>query len=398
MSKTSILVNAAACGLGGAVQVSIGFIHEVIAVAGARGWSLTLAVAPAVAEMVASEAHAAGIPMEVFNIGPGPFWSGRETRRRLRQLAMDSKAQVVFTVFGPSYVRFPIPELMGLADGFAIAPVAGCYANHSWIGFLSTWVKSALKCLALHTGDYFWVETETAKAGLVSRAHVRPDKVSVISNGVNDLFVKALIGAPPATTGDILFLGSGYAHKNHKLILSVTKLLEKCLPNNNWRFIVTLQPGSRLWLELSKSMVKVGLGHRLHNLGVLNLAECAAAFESATVVFHPSLLEIFSATYVEAMAARRPLVVSDRPFAHEICGDAAMYFDPVSPQSATNVLSEMLTNATLRDMLVQAGTIRLSLFPGPGQRNSKLCDLLAQFVHDFSDHHNQVLDQLVEPQ
>ncbi len=386
MSNTSILVNAAACALGGAVQTSIGFIREAIAEADARGWSLTLAVSPPVAEMVASEAHAAGVPMEVFEIGPGPILSGWRTRCRLWHLAMDSKAQVVFTVFGPSYVRFPVPELMGLADGFAIAPVVGCYANHSWFEFLSTWGKSALKRLALHTGDYFWVETETAKAGLLRHAGVRPGQVAVISNGVNSLFVNALMGVPPSTTGDILLLGSGSAHKNHKLILSVTRLLEKCLPDNNWRFVVTLSPNSELWHELYEGIAKVGLAHRLHNLGILNLMECAAAFESATVVFHPSLLEIFSATYIEAMAARRPLAASDRPFAHEICGDAAIYFDPLSSQSATNVLSDLLTKITLRGVLVDAGTRRLSLFPDDRQKNSMMCHLLAQFVHDFSDH------------
>lgn len=376
----NLLINATPCGTGGAVQVATGFIRQALTEARARGWKLTLAVAPPVARAVEAEAAAAGVTLQVFPVGPGSALAGRATRRGVRELAVDTGADLVFTVFGPSYVRFPMPEVMGFADGFAITPLPGCYGNHALVAALLARFKSTVKLPALHTAQRYWVETETAKQGLVRRARVAPAAVTVIPNGVNALFAEALTGAAPSAAGEILVLGAGYPHKNLRLIPPTAAALNGRLPSRSWRFAVTLPEDSAAWKELSVAMNRLGLADRCVNLGVLNLGECARAYEAATVVFHPSLLEIFSATYVEAMAARRPLLASDRPFAREICGDAALYFDPLNPAAAAETIARLLTHPEERIALVEAGVRRLTSFPDAAAKNHRLCDWLDECI------------------
>lgn len=47
----------------------------------------------------------------------------------------------------------------------------------------------------------------------------------------------------------------------------------------------------------------------------------------------PSFCESFGHPLVEAMAMGKPLICADRPYARELCGDAAIYVDPTKPES-----------------------------------------------------------------
>ena len=53
----------------------------------------------------------------------------------------------------------------------------------------------------------------------------------------------------------------------------------------------------------------------------------------------PTLLESFSATYIDSMALGVPIFTSDRDFARDVCGDAAWYFDPLNAESIFEVIS-----------------------------------------------------------
>jgi glycosyltransferase involved in cell wall biosynthesis len=377
-----LLINATPCAVGGAVQVALGFIREAMTQAKKRNWELFLAVSPAVGTALEDEISGTGVRMEIFRVGPGSLIAGRATRARLKALCREWKADMVFTVFGPSYVRFPVPEFMGFADGFAIIPMKGCYANHAWKSLPVAWLKANAKRFFLRSAKAFWVETETARAGLCRRAWISPDRVSVVSNGVNGLFAWALLEGAPADTGDMLVMGAGYPHKNHRLLPAVARLLEERLSQHPWRFVVTLPDDAPAWLQLRADLERSGLSKRVINRGVLTLVQCAEAYEEATLVFHPSLLEIFSAGYVEAMAARRPLLVSDRSFSREICADAAGYFEPTDPVSAADCLEKVLTDEALRHRLVAAGTERLKSFPDASAKNGKLCDLIDAFAKE----------------
>ena len=45
--------------------------------------------------------------------------------------------------------------------------------------------------------------------------------------------------------------------------------------------------------------------------------------------------------YLEAMAAARPILTSDRDFARWMCGAAARYFDPLDPVSIVDVIAAL---------------------------------------------------------
>ena len=96
-------------------------------------------------------------------------------------------------------------------------------------------------------------------------------------------------------------------------------------------------------------------------------------YREADLFVFPSLEETFGLPLVEAMGAGVPVIVSDWRLAlggesdrlnvgPEICGDAAEFFDPTSPDSLAKAMQRVLTNHMRRAELVRMGQVRAKEF------------------------------------
>ena len=83
--------------------------------------------------------------------------------------------------------------------------------------------------------------------------------------------------------------------------------------------------------------------HHLEESGHVVLAgpqygdELVELYATSDACVFPSICESFGNPLVEAMAAGKPIVAADRPYARELCGDAAVYVDPEDPSSLLDV-------------------------------------------------------------
>ena len=95
------------------------------------------------------------------------------------------------------------------------------------------------------------------------------------------------------------------------------------------------------------------------NVGYLDQKQLTGYFHHCQAMFLPTFLESFSGTYVEAMHFKTPILTSDLDFAHSVCGEAAVYFDPWSPKSIRDAIVRLRDTPGLADELVDAGNRRL---------------------------------------
>jgi len=72
----------------------------------------------------------------------------------------------------------------------------------------------------------------------------------------------------------------------------------------------------------------------------------------------PSLIETVGLPYLEAMHFGRPIPTSDLDFAHDVCGDAASYFDPWDPDAIAASVSRFAADPGLRARLAAASSAR----------------------------------------
>lgn len=80
--------------------------------------------------------------------------------------------------------------------------------------------------------------------------------------------------------------------------------------------------------------------------------------ENDLLIF-PSLVESFGHPLIEAMASGIPVLASDIPICHEICGDAALYFQPLDPTDLSQKIFALWRDEERRRRFAEVGRRRV---------------------------------------
>jgi glycosyltransferase involved in cell wall biosynthesis len=182
--------------------------------------------------------------------------------------------------------------------------------------------------------------SEHAREALVERLRLDPQRVRAIHLAVDhDRFTPAAVtvageagngrpedrvafGAPGSRDRDpfLLYPANAWKHKNHERLFAAFAQVRR------------ERPGLRL--------VLTGAGHDRLTLpdgaesrGLVGLDELVDLYRSAAALVYPSLYEGFGIPCVEAMACGCPVAASNVASIPEVCGDAAVYFDPLDAES-----------------------------------------------------------------
>lgn len=100
-------------------------------------------------------------------------------------------------------------------------------------------------------------------------------------------------------------------------------------------------------------------------LGFVDDTELSALYRHAAWFVFPSLYEGFGLPAVEAMAHDCPVLAARAASIPEVCGDAALYFDPQNPADLARVLQDALADPARRARMVAAGRARLAHYSWP---------------------------------
>ncbi len=115
---------------------------------------------------------------------------------------------------------------------------------------------------------------------------------------------------------------------------------------------------------------------RVHLLGWQPRRVVVALFQSAQALVFPSTFEGFGLPVLEAMAAGVPVACSDIPPLREIADEAALFFDPLSPNQITDALRRVLDDPDLRASMIARGKERAALSTWPRAAERTLAVLL----------------------
>jgi glycosyltransferase involved in cell wall biosynthesis len=146
----------------------------------------------------------------------------------------------------------------------------------------------------------------------------------------------------------ILFVGNVKPHKNIRTLIKAFGLIYKDIPHD--LIIVGKREGFITGDQFVAQEAK-RLGDRVQFTGYVKDKELHQYFANADALVFPSLYEGFGFPPLEAMAAGCPVLVSNVASMPEICGDAAVYFNPYSPDDIATKLADVLTNEYLRESM-----------------------------------------------
>ncbi|MEO3470588.1 glycosyltransferase family 1 protein [Roseomonas sp. CAU 1739] len=93
-------------------------------------------------------------------------------------------------------------------------------------------------------------------------------------------------------------------------------------------------------------------------LGRVSDAELRALYENALCLVFPSRYEGFGLPPLEAMVCGCPVVAAHAGAVPEVCGPAALWFDPAQPTTLGEALTRLIEEDGLRDGMRSAGLLR----------------------------------------
>ncbi|MBI4137010.1 glycosyltransferase family 4 protein [Candidatus Roizmanbacteria bacterium] len=135
-----------------------------------------------------------------------------------------------------------------------------------------------------------------------------------------------------------LYVGNAYPHKNVETLVKAIVQLK----NPKTTLIIV---GSRNFFmkRLERFVNDLHASDRIVFTGEVSDAELSWLYRHAQALVLPSLMEGFGLPALEAMQFRCPVIASDIPVFHEICQDAALYFDPNRVDDLASMLTDFMS-------------------------------------------------------
>jgi glycosyltransferase involved in cell wall biosynthesis len=376
-----VLLNVTTAVKGGALHLATSLIREALASGDRIDWHI------AISRLAKQELDrlSLSLPACVTVLEKSPSRS-RRSRRALAKLELQIRPDCVFTPYGPAYVRFRTPHLVGVAEPYVLHPSRLAYRTlpfpHGWI---KVFVSAKYRGHWFRKADAWWVETERAKRGLVERLALPPDRIHVVPNTCSAQYRDQQTRRDfPESSRELrlLYFTAPYWHKYLDMVPRVAKALVDRRHDLEFRMVTTLPEDHAIYRQMMNTAQSLGVSRWIVNLGPIPVADGPELYRSCDICFMPTVLEVFSATYPEAMAMGLPIVTSDLEFAREICQNAALYFPASDPSGAAECILRLVADRQLWVSLQEEATRVLSQLPTPREKYNRYVELLRQLADE----------------
>lgn len=294
----------------------------------------------------------------------------------LDELVEKRKVHGVLTVFGPSRWNPKCVHLSGFARSHLVMSSSPYFRQLSHLARLKEKLQNMLLKYMFARSTHFFFTENPYISKLVGQLFGK-SSVYTITNYYNQVYdhpeswVKKVL--PPFEGITLLTVTAYYPHKNLPISIEIARVLRKKYPNFIFRFVFTVE-------EAQFPVIEEELQGHFVFVGRVDIVECPSLYEQSDIMFLPTLLECFSATYPEAMKMECPIVTTDLEFAKSLCGNAARYYSPLSAVEAAEAIYQVGTNVSLRKQLIDAGKQQLKTYDTYDERASKLVCLLEHLI------------------
>ena len=154
---------------------------------------------------------------------------------------------------------------------------------------------------------------------------VQPSKIHLVYNGVDDVWSHIPDGPRLQVRPYFIYVGNIKPHKNLRFLIRAFQQAGRYMP---YDLILVGRKDGFLTGEGNIEELLRGWEERIRFTGWVTDSQLQQYVAQSEAMIFPSLYEGFGLPPIEAMAAGKIVLVSDIPVMHEVCGTAAIYFDP----------------------------------------------------------------------
>ena len=167
--------------------------------------------------------------------------------------------------------------------------------------------------------------SEFSKDRIIHHLGIDPNRIFVAHLGIDRSVITPQLGE---RENFLLYPARAVGHKNHASLIAGVGILRKHDPT--LRLVLT-----------GGALDSLGsLPEWVEARGLVPIEELRSLYSRARALVFPSLYEGFGLPPLEAMAAGCPVVSSNAGSLPEICGDAAVLFDPHDPSDLARAVTE----------------------------------------------------------
>jgi glycosyltransferase involved in cell wall biosynthesis len=298
-------------------------------------------------------------------VGPGrrspllrAFWEQSRLPALLRQENID-------LMFSPTPITCflsPCPIIVAVRNTNLFSPIR-C---NDWRYWTRNLMLRAMTELVVRRAVYVIFVSNYSRDVALRRLRIDRQKTVVIYHGLGPHFLEPVEGLPEnpfkARRPYLLTVSTIQSHKNYmRLIEAFARMC--CKYGAEYDLVFAGAIGSQnVFRRIEKRINEPDLKGRVHYLGEVPYKELPALYREACLFALPSLRESFGHPLVEAMASGIPVAASNVSAIPEICGDAAVYFDPYDVDNITSTLNDALRDKDLREKMAKAGLERRQKF------------------------------------
>jgi glycosyltransferase involved in cell wall biosynthesis len=144
-----------------------------------------------------------------------------------------------------------------------------------------------------------------------------------------------------------------WPHKNHDNLIEALKRYKDNYGEPPHIVLTGYNPSS---LNILKNKIhNYALDRYITYLGYVDKSEMPYLYGNASFLIFPSLFEGFGIPILEAMRMECPVLCSNNTSIPEVAEDAAIYFDPYSPDDIAKKMNQLITDQGLKRAMVEKG-------------------------------------------
>jgi glycosyltransferase involved in cell wall biosynthesis len=238
-------------------------------------------------------------------------------------------------------------------------------------GYGTSWLKKFVYKRIMHntatTAAHLVAVSENTKKDLMQMHGVASEKITRIYNGID---LAGFTSTDPKELDEIkkehsigkyylFYAGNWKQHKNVPFLVKTFAGLAHLYPDLQ---LVLTGKADGSSDDVEALVKELNIETQVICVGYVSEEALKALYTGAVAFVFPTLYEGFGLPALEAMAVETPVITSDRSSLPEVCGDAALYFDPENEDDFAAALQTFLDNSELAHQLVEKGEQQVKKF------------------------------------
>jgi glycosyltransferase involved in cell wall biosynthesis len=212
------------------------------------------------------------------------------------------------------------------------------------LGFLFNFYKKYVLKNVIQNANNVIVFSKEQKAFIHKTYSVPNSRISVIANGVSDVYFGTKKHIAKKSSGQLLYVGRLNAQKRVSILVNMMNMLSKNIH-------LTIAGNGEDRKELETLIEKLELGDRVHLVGQIDSNELIHYYANADAVVIASENEGMPLALLEAMAAGLPIIGADVPGIRELVADTGVLVRNPDAKSFAKIVSSILAdNVKLQKM------------------------------------------------